>query len=434
MRFLNIINSDSITEEDILKLIPRSVNQLEDIKEAVITILNEVKMNRDKAIIDFSKKFDAVDLSIQEIQVLEEEIKKAYLYIDETLLEAFRYAKRNLTNFCEFQKRESWFKEIENGVKVGQIFRPIESLGIYIPGGRATYPSTVLMAAVPAHVAGVNKIILCTPPNKNKAISPEVLVAANEVGIKKIYKVGGAQAIAAMAYGTKTIPKVDKIIGPGNKWVNVAKQLLSSVVAIDLPAGPSEILIIADKNANHQIVIADLLSQIEHDPDNVGVIVTDSQELIENVKLNIKKFLKDLSRKEIIEDALENNVFLIKAKNLDDCIRISNTIAPEHLEILTENPEQILKKISNAGAIFIGKYSPVSLGDYSAGTNHILPTGGNAKNYSGLNIYHFLKTIDVLRCTKEGLKILSKSAIRIAEFEGFQAHKKSIEERLKEKN
>ncbi len=431
---LKLINSEVISKENLSKLIPQRSTELDSIRDSVSEIINEVKLNGDKAIIDFTKKFDGVELNKSEIQVSEEEINEAYNIIDKELLEALRYAKSNLIKFHEAQKRDDWTIEIEKGVNAGQVYRPLESVGMYIPGGKAIYPSTVLMTAAPAYIAGVNEIIICSPPQKDKKIPPEILVSAREFKIKKIYKVGGAQAIAAMALGTEIIPKVQKIVGPGNKWVNTAKQILSEYVAIDTPAGPSEILIIADDSANYKYVLIDFLSQIEHDPDNLGIIVTNSSELIDKIKTNLESYVEKSKRREIINAAIENNSLIIKANDVEDCIRISNLIAPEHLEILTKNPKKVLEKINNAGAIFVGPYSPVPLGDYSAGTNHVLPTGGYASKYSGLNVYDFLKMIDVLECDIEGLKKLSKSASIIAEFEGLNAHKKSIEERLKDKN
>ncbi|MFX1316663.1 MAG: histidinol dehydrogenase [Promethearchaeota archaeon] len=430
---MKIFNSELISEENISKFIFRTTDQLNDIKSDVLRIINDVKDNGDKAIVKLTKELDKVDTDICGIKVSEEEINEAYNNINKSLLEALRYAKGNLIKFHNAQKREPWSIEIEKGVKVSQIYRPLESIGIYIPGGRAIYPSTVLMAATPAHVAGVKNIILCSPPQKNKTISPEILVASKEYGIDKIYKVGGAQAIAAMAYGTETIPKVQKVIGPGNKWVNAAKQLLSDKIAIDTPAGPSEIVIIADKYANFNYVISDLLSQIEHDPENMGIIISDSNELIKRINKNLESSIKEINRKEIVKSAL-NNCMMIKAKDIEDCVRVANIIAPEHLEILTQAPKEVLEKINNAGAIFLGPFSPVSLGDYNAGINHILPTGGNAKKYSGLNVYDFYKIIGVLECNDEGLRKLSDSATIIAEYEGLCAHKRSIEERLKEKN
>ncbi|MFX0056826.1 MAG: histidinol dehydrogenase [Candidatus Hodarchaeota archaeon] len=428
-----IINSDLISEDEIDKLIPRSIDN-EEIKNKVLEIINKVKHLGDLAIIKFSKEFDDIELHEEEIKVSEEEIQFAYKEIDNELLDSLRYAKKNLIYFHRAQKKESWSIEVERGVFAGQIYRPLESVGIYIPGRRAIYPSTVLMAVTPAYIAGVKNITICSPPKKNKRIPSEIIVAAAEFGYKDIYKVGGAQAIAAMAYGTKIIPKVQKIIGPGNKWVNLAKQLLSNVVAIDTPAGPSEILIIADQNTDYELVILDLISQIEHDPDNIGILVTDSNELIEKVKKELPQFVNRNSRRKIIKKALEKKSLIIKAKDLKDCIRVSNLIAPEHLEILIFNPDRIIDDINNAGAIFLGPYSPVSVGDYCAGTNHILPTGGYARTYSGLNIYNFLKIIDVLKCSEQGLEILSRSALKLAEFEGLIGHKKSIEKRLKKKN
>lgn len=434
MNSLKIIQSEELNEGTITHYIPRAETKLETTKKVVYNIIREVRKRGDKALIKFTRKFDEVDLTDQEIKVSKEEISQAYDIIDQSLLLAMQNAKENLIKFNKAQKREDWTIEITKGVIAGQVYRPLEAVGIYVPGGQAIYPSTVLMIAAPAYVAGINEIIMCTPPQKNKKISPEILVAANEFKIEKIYKVGGAQAIAAMAYGTETIPKVQKIIGPGNVWVNTAKQLLSNTIAIDTPAGPSEILIIADEFADYNYLIVDFLSQIEHDPENVGIIVTDSQELIDKIIDSLEKYIIKSKRHIIIRTAIKNNSILIKAKNLEDCIRISNLIAPEHLELLVENPHEIVGKIKNAGAIFLGPFSPIPLGDYCAGTNHILPTGGTAKIYSGLNLYDFLKTIDILKCDIDGLKELSTIAIKLAEFEGLDAHKRSIEERLKNKD
>ena len=434
MDSLKFINSEDVTEENLNTLIPRTGTQLDSIREAVNKIIQKVKDDGDRALIELTKEYDGVTLDISEIKVSKDEISEAYDKIDKDLLKAIRTAKQNILKFQEAQKREDWSIEINKGVKTGQIYRPLNSVGLYIPGGRAIYPSTVLMAAAPACVAGVKNILLCSPPQKDKKIAPEILVAASEFEINTIFKVGGAQAIAAMAFGTKTIPKVQKVIGPGNKWVNAAKQLLYNVIAIDTPAGPSEVLIIADDSADYEYLILDFISQIEHDPENIGILVSDSSELLEKVKNNINKFVQKSERKDIILQALENNSILIKANDMDDCVRISNIIAPEHLEIITRNPKELLNKITNAGAIFIGPYSPVPLGDYSAGTNHILPTGGNADRYSGLNLYDFLKVMDVLECTKEGLEYISESSMKLAEFEGLFAHRKSIEKRLEDKN
>lgn len=428
------LNSDQINEETLVKYIPRTAPQIESIQESVVSIIHEVKEKGDKAIIKFTKDFDNVEISAKHIQVTDKEISEAYDKSDADLIKAIQYAKKNLIKFHKAQVREDWLIETEKGVSAGQIYRPLEMLGMYIPGGRAIYPSTVLMIAAPAYVAGIKEIIMCSPPQQDNKIASALLVAANEFGINKIFKVGGAQAIAAMAYGTETIPKVQKVVGPGSIWVNAAKQLLSNIIAIDSPAGPSEILIICDESANPNYVIVDLLSQIEHDPDNIGIIVSDSVDLINQIKDNIEEYVVNSKRRDIIEKALLNNSLIIKAEDTEDCIRISNLIAPEHLEILTKEPNEIIKKIINAGAIFLGPFSPVSLGDYCAGTNHVLPTGGSAKIYSGLNLYDFLKTIDVLKCDREGLIKLSSTAIKLSEFEGMFSHKRSIEERLKDKN
>ncbi len=434
MTSIKEINSAQINEETLKNYIPRTASQLESIQDSVISIINEVKKSGDKAIIKFTKDFDNVKLSTKKIQVTNDEISEAYKKTDVGLIKAIQHAKENLIKFHKAQIREDWLIEVEKGVTAGQIYRPIKVLGIYIPGGRAIYPSTVLMIAAPAYVAGIKEIIMCSPPQQDKKIASAILVAANEFGINKIFKVGGAQAIAAMVYGTETIPKVQKIVGPGNIWVNTAKQLLSNIIAIDFPAGPSEILIICDESANPNYVIVDLLSQIEHDPDNIGIIVSDSEYIIGQIKDLIEEYVVNSKRRDIIERALVHNSLIIKADDIEDCIRISNIIAPEHLEILTKEPNELLKKIVNAGAIFLGPFSPVSLGDYCAGTNHVLPTGGSAKIYSGLNLFNFLKTIDILKCEREGLVRLSKTAIKLSEFEGLFSHKRSIEERLKDKN
>jgi len=434
MNTLRVINSDQINEETIYNFIPRADTQFELIRESVSKIIQAVKEKGDQALLEFTNEYDKVKLTNKEIQVSKEELSEAYEKINPSLLQAIHHAKKNLIKFNQAQKREDWNIEIEKGIWAGQIYRPIETIGIYIPGGIAIYPSTVLMIAAPAYVAGTKEIIMCSPPQKDKKIAPEILVAANEFDIEKIYKVGGAQAIAAMAYGTETIPKVQKVVGPGGIWVNVAKQILSNIIAIDAPAGPSEILIIADESADPTFVLVDFISQIEHDPDNVGIVVTNSEYLINQIINSIDKYVSQSLRRDIIEKALKYNSIIIKAKNIEECIRISNLIAPEHLEILTKDPEEILKEINNAGAVFLGAYSPVPLGDYGVGTNHILPTGGSAKKYSGLNLYDFLKIIDVLKCEKEGLEIFSETAMKLAEHEGLFAHKRSIEERLKDKD
>ncbi|MBD3197950.1 MAG: histidinol dehydrogenase [Candidatus Lokiarchaeota archaeon] len=422
-------NLNEVTKRKIIDSIPRTSSQINNLQYDVMEIINNVILDKDAALVRYTEEFDGVSIPIEKIKVSKEEIEDSYEKISDDLLDALRYAKKNLLKFHDAQIPEDWVIEIEENVNIGQIYRPIESVGIYIPGGRAIYPSTVLMAAVPAKVTGVEKIILCSPPQKNGNIAPEILVAANECEIANIFKVGGVQAIAAMAHGTESIPNVLKVIGPGNKWVNAAKVLLSNIIAIDSPAGPSEILIIADLSAKSSFVIRDFLSQIEHDPDNIGIIVTPSDDLIEKIENEIGEYISNSKRKAIIETALKNSI-IVKTDNLDECVELSNEIGPEHLEIMTENPKELMKHVRNAGAIFLGSFSPVPLGDYSAGTNHILPTGGNAKVYSGLSVFDFMKSIDYLECNKNGLEILSKSAMIMAEFEELYEHSNAIKERL----
>jgi histidinol dehydrogenase len=430
---MRVINASDINESNIGDIILRSYEQIENIKGDVEEILKNVRDNGDQAIIDYAKKFDQVQLNKEDLLVKTEELEEAYKEVNPELIDALKFALRNIIKFHEAQKREMWFLEVEKGVNAGQIYRPIEQIGLYIPGGRAAYPSTVLMAAGPAKVAGVKSMVMCSPPNRDKKINPAILIAASECGVKTIYKIGGAQAIAAMTFGTETVSKVYKIFGPGNKWVNAAKKLLSNIVAIDNPAGPSEILIIADDSTNFEYAIADLVSQVEHDPENIGIVVSTSEELINQIQENIDNYVRDSERANIISKALKERGLLIKVKDIEQSVAVSNLIAPEHLEILTRNPREILDKISNAGAIFLGENTPVPLGDYSAGTNHILPTGGTAKMYSGLNIFEFLKIIDVLECNEKGLKKLAESTGIIAKFESLDAHKKAVELRLKKK-
>ncbi|MHA1803133.1 MAG: histidinol dehydrogenase [Promethearchaeota archaeon] len=433
MDALQIISSEEIAEKTLTHYLPRIEQDFEDIKQDVINIINQVKTYGDKAVLEYTRKFDHVDLERAQIKISLKELQDVWESVDAQLFKAIQYAKENLLKFHRAQMKEDWTIEIVKGVKAGQIYRPLDSVGIYVPGGKAIYPSTVLMTAIPALVAGVKNVILCSPPSFHGTIAPEILATAKECNISQIYKIGGVQAIAAMAFGTETIPPVQKIIGPGNKWVNAAKQLLSNVVAIDTPAGPSEILIIADENANLDHVMIDFLSQIEHDPDNIGILISLSEKLTINFKNKISLVVEQSERKEIIKSSLKNSL-IINAKNIEEAIRVANLIAPEHLELLIANYDAVLDKIMNAGAVFLGPYSPVPLGDYCAGTNHVLPTGGNAKKFSGLNTLQFLKIIDTLECNLTGLEELSHSAIKLAEFEGLSLHKEAILKRLKEKN
>ncbi len=429
---LEIINSQDFKEKYLDAIINRGKTSVEDVNLVVSKIISKVKANGDDALIAYAEKFDGAKLKKGDLVVSEKEIKDAYDSVDESFLIALRQALNNIKKFHEAQLREKWFIETDKGVKVGQIMRPFEKIGVYIPGGRAPYPSTVLMGAVPAKVAGVKEIYLVTPPNKEGKINPAILVAANEVNITKIFKVGGAQAIAALAYGTDTINSVDKIVGPGNVYVMTAKILVSNDVRIDLPAGPSEVLIISDETSNSSFITVDILAQAEHDPDACCYLLTNSEKIAQEVVNEIKNSYKDFKRKEIIENVLENNFYVVLVENIDEAIKISNKIAPEHLEIQINDPESILDSIENAGAIFLGNYSPVSIGDYSAGSNHVLPTGGQARIYSGLSILDYVKVIDVVNTSAEGLKNLKKSVITLAEKEGLELHARSVSKRLED--
>ncbi|MEM3570360.1 MAG: histidinol dehydrogenase [Candidatus Bathyarchaeia archaeon] len=426
---IRIKNIDEVEEE--IKRLEKRKLELDKVIKIVNEIINNVKNLGDKAVLDYTKKYDKVELKKEELKVSNEEITSAYNLIDKNMLEAIRKSIKNIESFHEKQLKESWFTKIDEGILAGQTIRPIESVGIYVPGGKASYISTVLMTVIPAKVAGVRKIILCTPPDLNKKINPAVLVACKEVGVNLIYKVGGAQAIAAMAFGTETIPKVDKIVGPGNIYVTAAKILVSKEIAIDFPAGPSEILILADETANPDYVAIDLVSQAEHDPEALAILITSSEELAKNVLEKIDFLYKNLERKEIIQNSLKNKGIIIISKRMEDSINLINRIAPEHLQIMIKNPFEILEKITNAGAIFIGDYSPCALGDYSAGVNHVLPTSGYAKIYSGLSVKHFIKEIDILYCTKEGYFNIANPAAILAKQEGLEGHAKAILLRLK---
>jgi len=404
--------------------------QFEDVSFAVSKIISEVKQRGDAALFTFTERFDGVKLDKGMIAVSKSEIKKAYEKIDPEFIDIITIAKYNIQKFHQAQFREPWFIETSKGVSVGQIMRPFERIGIYIPGGRAPYPSTVLMSAIPAKVAKVKEIILCTPPNREGLIDPAVLVAANEVGIDRIFKVGGAQAIAALAYGTSSIPKVEKIIGPGNIYVQTAKQIVSNDVRIGLPAGPSEILIIADETSNPRFTAADMLSQAEHEPGTFCFLITTSIKTAESTIEYLKNMVLNIPKRENAEKSLEKNGFFIITDTIEQAIELTNIIAPEHLEIQIKNSNSILEKIQNAGSIFIGDYSPVPLGDFAAGSNHILPSGGAAKYYSGLSIMDYVKVIDVVQSTKEGLRSLKECVVSFARIEGFEAHAQSILERF----
>ncbi|MDD5959429.1 histidinol dehydrogenase [Methanobrevibacter wolinii] len=407
------------SEEDINKIIPTVNDILEDIKE-----------NKDKAILGYTEKFDGVKL--ENMKVSEEEIKEAYKNIDDNLIEALKSAASNIKKFHKAEIPEEWKMDIKDGITAGQIIRPLETVGCYIPGGRAAYPSTILMTVIPAKIAGVKKIVCCTPPGKDGKVMDAILVASDIAGADEIYKVGGAQAIGAMAYGSETIPKVDKIVGPGNIFVTGAKKLVYGDVDIEFPAGPSELLVLADETDDAEFIAYDILSQAEHDPNAACIFVTPNEKLGYEVERKIKEISEKAVRKEIIEASLSKRGKIVIVKDIDEGIYVTNKYAPEHLIIATKDNKYTLSKINNAGSIFLGNYAPVACGDYGSGTNHVLPTGAGARMYSGLSTEDFLKKPTVQKITKEGLNTLKETILPIAEYEGFFAHADSVKVRFKD--
>lgn len=410
------------------KELARSQFSYDDVNETVENILKDVKKRGDKALFEYTKKFDKVDLKT--LEVSEEEIQKAFDTIDKELLEVIKYSHDNIKLFHEKQVRNNFIVKKENGVSLGQIINPIEKVGLYVPGGTAAYPSTVLMNAVPAKIAGCKEIIMVTPPTSDGTILPSLLVAAKIAGVDRIFKVGGAQSIAALSYGTESIPKVYKIVGPGNIYVAMAKKMVYGEVSIDMIAGPSEVLIIADDSANPVHVAADLLSQAEHDKLAASILVTTSKELAKNVAEQLEIQLKELEREEIARTSIENQGRIIVTKTIDEAIKISNEIAPEHLELAVSNPFELLTKIKNAGSIFMGHNTPEPLGDYLAGPNHTLPTSGTAKFSSPLSVDDFIKKSSFIYYSKEGLEEVKDKVIKFAESEGLTAHARSVAKRF----
>ncbi len=415
-------------KETVEELIKRSQADINSVLTTVSDILNDVRENKDNAVKAYTAKFDKAELD--DLKVSEEEIKKAYDELDDELIKALKSASANIEKFHKAQIPEEWEMEVIPGITAGQIIRPINSVGCYIPGGRAVYPSTILMTVIPAKIAGVDRIIACSPPGPDGKIQAAILVAADLAGVDEIYKCGGAQAIAAMAYGTESIAKVEKIVGPGNIFVTAAKKLVYGDVDIEFPAGPSEVLILADESAIPEYIAYDFLSQSEHDPNASCFLVTDSERIANESNELIEKFAKEAKRSEIIAESLEQHGHVILCNTMDEAIDFTNEYAPEHLIISTKEDKTVLDRIKNAGSIFLGKYSPVAAGDYGSGTNHVLPTGGGAKMYSGLSTETFIKKPTVQTLTKEGIKELSKTVLPIAEYEGFYAHADSIKVRL----
>ena len=410
------------------KELARSQFSYDDVNETVENILKDVKKRGDKALFEYTKKFDKVDLKT--LEVSEEEIQKAFDTIDKELLEVIKYSHDNIKFFHEKQVRNNFIVKKENGVSLGQIINPIEKVGLYVPGGTAAYPSTVLMNAVPAKIAGCKEIIMVTPPTSDGTILPSLLVAAKIAGVDRIFKVGGAQSIAALSYGTESIPKVYKIVGPGNIYVAMAKKMVYGEVSIDMIAGPSEVLIIADDSANPVHVAADLLSQAEHDKLAASILVTTSKELAKNVAEQLEIQLKELEREEIARVSIETQGRIIVTKTIDEAIKISNEIAPEHLELAVSNPFELLTRVKNAGSIFMGHNTPEPLGDYLAGPNHTLPTSGTAKFSSPLSVDDFIKKSSFIYYSKEGLEEVKDKVIKFAESEGLTAHARSVSKRF----
>lgn len=413
--------------EDLLKRSPNNYGQYE---QGVQEILAHVKAEKDQAVFEYTEKFDHAKISADNIKVTEEEIEEAYKAVDPKLVEIIRKALGNIRTYHEKQRQYSWFDSKPDGTILGQKVTPLHRVGVYVPGGKAVYPSSVLMNIVPAKVAGVDEIVMVTPPGKDGKVTPNTLVAAHEAGADVIYKVGGAQAIAALAYGTESIPKVDKIVGPGNIYVALAKKAVYGYVSIDAIAGPSEILVIADETANPRFVAADLLSQAEHDELASAILVTTSEDLAQKVSDEVDGFLKELSRSEIIQKSLDNYGYILVADTMDDVIDIANEIASEHLEIQTKNPYDVMTKIRNAGAIFIGEYASEPLGDYFAGPNHVLPTNGTAKFFSPLSVDDFIKKSSIIGYSEEALREIHKDIEAFAEAEQLTAHANSIKVRF----
>ncbi len=413
-------------------LLKRSPNSYGEFEGRVNEIIENVRANRDAAIFDYTKRFDGADINAENILVTEDEIKEAYEKVNEKLLTVIRKALVNIRKYHEKQRQYSWFDSEESGIILGQKVTALEKVGVYVPGGKAVYPSSVLMNIVPAKVAGVKTIVMTTPPGKDGKVNPATLVAAKEAGVDAIYKVGGAQAIAALAFGTESVPKVDKIVGPGNIYVALAKKAVFGFVSIDSIAGPSEIMVLADETANPRFVAADLLSQAEHDEMASAILVTTSRDLAEQVSKEVEGFVAKLSRKEIIQKSLDNYGYILVAESMDEAIETVNEIASEHLELVTKNPFETMTKIRNAGAIFVGEYSSEPLGDYFAGPNHVLPTNGTAKFFSPLSVDDFIKKSSIISYSREALEPIYKDIVQFAECEQLTAHANSIRVRFED--
>lgn len=430
---MKIIELTKETTDNLLEeLLQRSPNSYGEYESRVNEIIENVRTRGDEAVFEYTRRFDKADIDAEHILVTDDEIQQAYQEVDASLLDVIRKSLASIRSFHEKQRQNSWFESKDNGVILGQRVIPLEKVGVYVPGGKAVYPSSVLMNIIPAKAAGVEHIIMTTPPGKDGKVNPSTLVAAKEAGADAVYKVGGAQAVAAMAFGTRSIPKVDKIVGPGNIYVALAKKAVFGYVSIDSVAGPSEILVLADETANPVYAAADLLSQAEHDEMASAIMITTSRELAEKVSKEADRFTAGLSRRDIIQKSLDRYGYILVAKNMDEAVAAANAIASEHLEILTKNPFEIMTKIRNAGAIFLGPYSSEPLGDYYAGPNHVLPTNGTARFFSALGVDDFIKKSSIISYSKEALEQVYQDIIQFAESEQLTAHANSIRVRFEE--
>lgn len=424
---MRIVKLNAETKKDLLKnLLKRSPSNFGNYAETVQEIVDDVRDKGDAALFSYTKKFDKADITAENVKVTQKEIDYAYTQVSPELLDVIRKAKKNIWEYHEKQKQYSWFDSKPNGTLLGQKVTALASVGVYVPGGKAVYPSSVLMNVMPAKVAGVEKIVMTTPCNAEGEVYATTLVAAKEAGVDEIYKAGGAQAIAALAYGTESVPKVDKIVGPGNIFVALAKRAVYGHVSIDSIAGPSEVMVLADETANSRYVAADLLSQAEHDEMASAILVTTSEELAEKVSVQVDKFIDELSRKEIMRKSIDNYGYILLADNMSDAIDAVNDIASEHLEIVTANPFDVMTRVKNAGAIFIGEYSSEPLGDYFAGPNHVLPTNGTAKFFSPLSVDDFIKKSSIIYYSREALEAVHTDIEAFAKAEQLTAHANSI--------
>lgn len=428
---MRIISIDEQSKKDIMNnLLKRSPNNYDSYEIAVNDIIQNIRKNRDQAVFEYTEKFDRFSLNENNIQVTKEEIMQAYQEVDADYIAIMKKSAENIKDFHKKQLRNSWMETKEDGSILGQKITPIARVGVYVPGGKAAYPSSTLMNIIPAKVAGVEEIIMTTPPDSNGKINPGTLVAADIAGATSIYKVGGAQAIAALAFGTQSIPKVDKIVGPGNIFVALAKKAVFGYVSIDSVAGPSEILVLADEKANPKYVAADLLSQAEHDELASAICITTSIDLAKKISVETDQYIQKLERKEIMQKSLDNYGYILLVNTMEEAIELANEIASEHLELLVENPFEMMAKIKNAGAIFLGDYSSEPLGDYFAGPNHVLPTNGTAKFFSPLNVDDFCKKSSIIYYTKDALELVHGDIETFAMNEGLTAHANSIRVRF----